>query len=620
MKRLKKKISLSVATAFILLAIGLLCAVISKCSDNEDSLSQNVPRPGNTDAYSSGYGNTGASSSGCSNADLSFSAYTDELFRQEAAASLLNLHYTLEDPENFGITEYSTDLGEYSADNPLQAAAFAENVRQVLTQFDADTLSVDNRLTLDILNDSLTLTGEAAAFSYYEEPLRPSTGIQSELPILLAEYTFQDVQDISDYLALLSSIPDYFAGICQYEKEKSAAGLFMSDFAADKIISQCTDFAASGEDNYLIYTFDEKMNTLEELTKNERISYQKQNRAVILGKVLPAFQNLADTLTSLKGSGKNPAGLCGFEEGKSYYEYLVREATGSSDPVAELKERTENQRISDLSEAAALLTANPGLEDEIQTADAPCETPEEMIGLLKTAISEDFPEPPDCESTIKYVDEAMEDYLAPAFYLTSPMDHLTENSIYINRKNNYEGIRLFTTLAHEGYPGHLYQNVVFHSSDPAPIRALLGCAGYAEGWATFVELKSYRYAEIPEYAARLLALDQSAILSLYAIADIGIHYDGWSYTDTYVLFSDYGVTDESAVRDIFELIVEEPAHYLKYYIGYLEFLSLEDYAKELYGENFSEKNFHQAVLEIGPAPFDIVKKYLPEYYPADIQN
>lgn len=606
MKRFAKKICFSATLAFILLIIAVFCAVISRDND-KDSLSQNAPGPGNSGTYSSG-SNT---------ADQSFSTYTDELFRQEAAASLLNLHYTLEEPENFGITEYNTNLGEYSSENPLQAAAFAENVRLTLEQFDPDALSVDNRLTLDILNVSLSLTESAATFSYYDEPLRPSTGIQSELPILLAEYTFQDAQDVSDYLTLLSSIPDYFAGICQYEQEKATAGLFMSDFAADKIISQCSEFAASGKDNYLIYTFEEKTGSLKDLTKNERIDYQKQNRAIILEKVLPAFENLANALTELKGTGTNTAGLCGLENGKSYYEYLVRESTGSSDSVEKLKERTENQRVCDLSEAAVLLTANPDLEEEIKETNAPCETPEEMIDLLKNAILEDFPEPPDCESTIKYVDGAMEDYLAPAFYLTSPMDHLTDNSIYINQKNGYEGIRLFTTLAHEGYPGHLYQNVVFHSSDPSPIRGLLGCAGYSEGWATFVELKSYRYADISEDAAKLLALDQSAILSLYATADMGIHYDGWSYTDTYVFFSDYGVTDESAVRDIFELIVEEPAHYLKYYIGYLEFLSLEDYAKELYGENYSEKSFHQAVLEIGPAPFDIIKKYLPSYYSSD---
>jgi uncharacterized protein (DUF885 family) len=601
MKHFRNKICLSVTVAMILLVIAVICAAIIRCN-NQNTMSPDAPCPNmNTtdDSVSS---------------DTDFSVYIDALFRQEAAANLLNLHYTLELPEAYGITEYNTSPGNYSADGPMQEAAFAESVLNALQQFDTASLSVENALTLDILKDTLLLAEESASFSYYDEPLRPSTGIQSELPILLAEYSFLDQQDVCDYLEFLAQVPAYLASICQYEQEKSDAGLFMSDFAAEKIISQCEEFAASGEENYLIYTFEEKTDALDDLSENEKIDVQKQNRNIILEQVLPAFLSLADTLQELKNTGTNTAGLCNFEQGSTYYEYLVKCSTGSSDAVEILQERTQTQRLTDLAQAADLLNQYPELEDEIAAVDAPCDSPEEMISLLKTSILADYPAPPDCESTIKYVDEAMEDYLAPAFYLTSPMDHLTENSIYINQGNGYEGIRLFTTLAHEGYPGHLYQNVVFFNTDPAPIRALLGYPGYTEGWATYVELKSYRYADISEEAATLLALNQSAILSLYASADMGIHHDGWSYEDTYNFFSDYGVTDSSTVREIFELIVEEPAHYLKYYIGYLEFLSLETYAKESYGTDYSKESFHRAVLEIGPAPFSLLQSYLSDFY------
>ena len=594
MNHYRKKIRTSVAAAIFLLILALFCTLIAKNNpfdDDEDTLSPGVR-----------------------NQDEAFDTYIEDLFRQEAAAGLLTLHYTLEQPEKFGIENYNVSLGQYSADNALNAASYAENVRHMLSSFQPDALSSENRLTLDVLTDTLKQTEEAAGFSYYEEPLRPSTGIQSELPILLAEYTFGDARDVTDYLQLLESLPAYFSQIAQYEREKSAAGLFMSDFAADTIISQCSDFAASGEDNYLIYTFEQKLKGVKGLSANQKRDYQKQNQALILNKVLPAFQSAADVLTSLKGTGKNNAGLCAYDDGKAYYEYLVRASTGSSDSVKKLQERTENQRVSDLTEASVLLAQNSSLEKEIQKADTPEDTPEKMLALLKKAITKDFPDVPDCKSTVKYVDKAMEDYLAPAFYLTSPLDNLNDNSIYINRKNSYEGIRLFTTLAHEGFPGHLYQNVVFHSSSPDHIRTLLGYPGYAEGWATYVEMHSYQYADLSENAARLLALDQSAILSLYATADMGIHSDGWSYSDTFAFFSKYGITDKAVVRSIFELIVEEPAHYLKYYIGYLEFLSLKDYAKETFGDNYSDKAFHQAVLEIGPAPFSILKKYLPCYY------
>ena len=95
---------------------------------------------------------------------------------------------------------------------------------------------------------------------------------------------------------------------------------------------------------------------------------------------------------------------------------------------------------------------------------------------------------------------------------------------------------------------------------------------------------------------------------------MGIHYDGWNLTDTTVFLNSFHIQDEEVIRSIFELIIEEPAHYLKYYIGYLEFLELKNYAKQEFGKDYSNRAFHQAVIRIGPAPFPIVKKYLKNFY------
>jgi len=59
----------------------------------------------------------------------------------------------------------------------------------------------------------------------------------------------------------------------------------------------------------------------------------------------------------------------------------------------------------------------------------------------------------------------------------------------------------------------------------------------------------------------------------------------------------------------------DPGNYLKYYIGYIEFLELKKYVIQEWNEKFKEKTFHKAVLDIGPAPFDIIKKWLEKGYP-----
>ena len=204
----------------------------------------------------------------------------------------------------------------------------------------------------------------------------------------------------------------------------------------------------------------------------------------------------------------------------------------------------------------------------------------------------------------------MEEHLSPAFYMIPAIDNIGENVIYINQGHMGNDLTLFTTLAHEGYPGHLYQTVFYESTDPDPIRSLMDFGGYVEGWATYAEMGSYYLAPLSREQAVILQKNSSIILGLYALADMGIHYDGWSRMDAIAFFSNYGITDADTVEEIYELIIGSPANYLKYYIGYVEFLELKKDWVEEKGEKFSQKEFHEAVLEVGPAPFEIVEDYM----------
>ena len=211
---------------------------------------------------------------------------------------------------------------------------------------------------------------------------------------------------------------------------------------------------------------------------------------------------------------------------------------------------------------------------------------------------------------VKYVPKALEEYLSPAFYLIPSIDNYSENTIYINQAHNLADINLFTTLAHEGYPGHLYQTTYFANTNPDPIRTVLNFSGYVEGWATYAEMCSYYISSLDKPYATLLQKNNSLILGLYALTDIGIHYDAWSVDDTLKFFSAYGIHDEAVIQEIYEYIVGDPANYLAYYVGYLEMLELKKESMKKEGNNFSQKEFHQRILEIGPAPFEVIRKHL----------
>ena len=297
-----------------------------------------------------------------------------------------------------------------------------------------------------------------------------------------------------------------------------------------------------------------------------------------------------------------------------YYEYLVRHNTGSDKSVREIQRMVEEQCSKDLSAAGVLMLQHPGLEEKCAKVRLEGMDSVATLHVLQEEMLTQFPVAPDTEFTVSYIDECMEDYMAPAFYITAPIDNYRKNSIFINGSTDASTMRHFTTLAHEGFPGHLYQTVMSYEAGLSPVRSILNYPGYVEGWATYVEMLSYHYAGLETPVADLLSFNQSALLSLYAATDLGIHYDGWSFSDVLDFWADYGITDQNSLRSVYELIVEEPAHYLKYYVGYLEFLELKEEAKKRYGDAYSDVAFHRAVLAIGPAPFAIVEKYLDAYY------
>ena len=221
------RIRFSLCLALFLIGLGIFCAAVCQCADSDTWIAQFLNETHGTSPDTDQNFNSATGQTSNVDTDTAFDAYLTELFKQEASANLLNLHYTLEDPSAYGITEYQTSLGSYTSDSPKKAAAFAENILTTLQQFDSEKLSTENQLALDILNDHLTQTKASADFYCYDEPLTPTTGLQSQLPILLAEYTFHNQQDISDYLELLADIPRYFSQICAYEEEKAAAGRLM---------------------------------------------------------------------------------------------------------------------------------------------------------------------------------------------------------------------------------------------------------------------------------------------------------------------------------------------------------------------------------------------------------
>lgn len=537
----------------------------------------------------------------------SFSEFCTTLFREEMKSNTMNLHFTLKDPKAAGIDSYEITLGSLSGDSPHNQARQLKKLSEELKKYSHRSLKGKDRLTCRLLSDYISRQQNLAAYPYYDEPLTPSGGVTSQLPVLLAEYTFRNTRDIKDYLGLLSQMDTYFSGILDYEQKKADAGLFMSDEACLKVIEGCEVFTEHPDDNFLIDTFSNRLNAMDGLTDTQKNTYLKQHSKVLSDHVIPAYSQMIKGLTMLLGRGHNNWGLCNFPEGKAYYEAVVSADTGCDDSVEDLFSQIAKARREDLTFCQNLLEKNPKLASQSPKPDAALKEENAMLSRLQKEILTDFPAPPQTEVEICHVDPALSEYLAPAFYITAPIDDISHNRIYINDAKNDTDIYYFTTLAHEGYPGHLYQTICTSSYGAPEVLSLLNYPGYTEGWATYTEMQAFYYAGLDPDLASLLQHNQAATLSLYATADIGIHYFGWEKEKNAAFWSEYGVDDTATVKRITDLILEEPGNYLKYYVGYLKFRQMREQLA-LENKSFSVSAFHEAILRTGPSPFSVLEE------------
>ena len=541
-----------------------------------------------------------------------FIDYMDEVFRDEIKLNILNLHCTLAHPENFGVDNYDISLGEFSAEEDEKSYELTRKYKKELKKFDYDLLTSEQQLTYDIFETYVEDALKHEDYRLYNNYMSPLNGMQSYIPTLLAEYVFYDKQDIEDYLDILESFPAFFEELMKFEKEQSEAGFFMPDFEVDKIVDQCQEFMADPDNHYMIDSFNSRVEKADFLQAEEKENYKTANASLIKDTVIPSYQYIIDELPKLKGTCKNEGGLANYKNGREYYEILVRNSTGSDKSVEEIKEIIEEKYEADFKEILSLSIKNAEAFEKMFECPVDLSDPSKVLNDLKSGIAKDFPSAPDKPFNVNYVPSSMEKYTSPAYYILPPVDNLDNNVIYINKSLASGDMEDFATLAHEGFPGHLYQTTYFYSSNPLNIRKLFSFSGYTEGWGTYAEIYSYSLAGTDKTIQRLNELNKTYTFAIYCLADIGINYEGWTYDETLDFLSDVGLGEEDS-RTIYETMVEEPSLYLAYYVGYLEFMELRKEAEKALGDDFSLKEFHTFILETGPAQFELIHERLQDW-------
>jgi len=542
-----------------------------------------------------------------------FESFLNEIYVDNMSENTLNLHFSLENPEKYGITVTEPDWGEVSSSYFESQKPELKKAKTDLSKFKKASLTNEQDIIYDILKEYLSDAINSSDYYLFDSVFSPTQGIQSQIPIIFTDYAFLTEKDIEDFIILLEESDEYIISLCEFEMERLDNGYALSSYSIDKVIKQCNDFI-SGNPLSIISVFSENIKELSFITEDKKTDYVNLVTKAVNENLVIGYKEIISTLTTIKEKNLEKKGLSEYKDGSTYYEYLVKLKTGSNKTPAEMIKNTQKSIDSMLKKIYKYAIGDPDKLKELEDYKYFTNNPDEMISHLLKALEADFPKAKSTDYTLKYVHESLESSLSPAFYIVPPVDNPYKNIIYINEGEEYKNMPLFQTIAHETVPGHMYQSNYFSSLNPHYFRYLLSFNGYQEGYAEYIETEySFKYAGVEEDLAELFTLNQAFSFALYSIADLSINYKSWSIKDLQKYLKPYGITDEKTVTDIYYTMVDDPGVYLSYYIGYQEILELKDTAKDILKDGFNLKEFHKFLLEIGPCQFDIIKKELKDW-------
>lgn len=642
----------------------------------------------------------GASLAGCGQSTSSnysrqkkFDQFLDSCFKEFATENTITLHFKLSNPSSYGIKEnISPTYGSLSSDTLKKSCKRSKELLQELYTFPTSSLTKEQKLTWQIFQDYLNETIMGEKYILYSSPWG-TNGLPSDIPVTLSEYRFDNEKDIKDYLSLVNQIPELFTQVLDFEEERRNADIVSPDFVITDTIDQINQFLNASEDNnLLIESFEERLDSLTSLSEDQKASYIANNRLLVTKKVLPAYESLkadlqdyispdintksqqkrgssktrnykpsdtstnsqtsntvtgttntdqnsqtSDTNTENNSTGnssknsnsskpnstannKNTTSessdkerLCEYADGQDYYRFLLLSDVGTDMSPEECITALESQLKDTVKDISSLTAKNKDLYTEYLSAVPTLSKPKEIMEELKADSLVDFPEIKNISYELKNVPDALSGTSACAFYLVPPIDSKEANIIYINN-NRVDSNEMFSTLAHEGYPGHLYQTNYFLSTNPSPLRTFLHYDGYDEGWGTYAQLYSYNFIEFKnvdektQNQLRQLYRDNDLFsLSLSSLIDLYVNYKNYDENALADYLQSFGV-DNTTAKTLYQYVIENPTTYLSYSIGYYELDKLEKDMKDSLGKSFKPSYFHEAVLNVGSCNFSILRQ------------
>ena len=176
-----------------------------------------------------------------------------------------------------------------------------------------------------------------------------------------------------------------------------------------------------------------------------------------------------------------------------------------------------------------------------------------------------------------------------------------------------------TLTAHEAVPGHHLQIARAIELRGLPrFRREPSYTAYVEGWAVYAETLGRDVGLYADPYSLFGHLQWQAFRAARLVVDTGIHSLGWSRQQSIDFMVERTGMDRSFVESEVDRYTSIPGQALGYMIGKLKIVELRDRAKTRLGERFDLRRFHNAVIDQGALPLDVLANRIDEWIATEL--
>lgn len=533
-----------------------------------------------------------------------FDLFLDTIFDELVSDNYLYMHFNVADYKAMGIEKPEVGFGHIVYGVDEEEFNKTEKQLEELLAFDYDKLSLRQQYDYDLLHYSLLETLCGLEYSKYNLIFSSSSQFSDGIVTNLMEFAIYDEESEEDFLVVLKDVPNYINEAIEYSKQQSNDGLYHSDDMLDEEISYIDNLISSnGKSIYEHYKEYDIYPEVKEIVENE---------------VIPSFVTLKDYLKTLYGkTTSDKLTLSKIDKGYAEYTYLInsssnRDITDIYNDLVELYFDWIYNFIGIYQDDENILDNYEEFlkNDEVLNLNA-----EDLLEYLRNNSSERYEYLEDANYVVSSLDTLGNTTLG--YYVSPPIDNLNQNVIRVNAKidsDYYDQMSVFEVMAHEGFPGHLYQNIYFQQTNPHKVRATQSFVGYTEGYADLAAYDALEMLDISNEYKGIARIDSITFNShiLYSIIDLGVNYFGWN-VKTLANKLDNLMLDSSMAQDLYDTVVAMPGVFVRYGVGFVNHINLRKKAMDELGDKFDFVAYDKAIIENGPLPFAILEGVVENY-------